>query len=318
MSDNVWPAPTFELLEFAGDKAAWLEARKRGVGASEVPAALGLSRWKTPLQLWAEKTGRAPVPNIDNEHMRRGRDLEPVVGEHFAEGTGMSLRRPSADPYYLVRDREKPYLQATPDFLVCLKGGGFGLMEAKSPGLRATDDWSGDDPPADPQYQLQAQLMVTGLSVGWVAALLLEPWGCVWKEFPAHAKFQEKMAERLAAFWRCVETESPPAEPTGRDVELLRELYPGDRPVKPMPMDSSWVLVWEEMASVQAALTAARKDTRSLYERRDALEAKVRAELKDAREGILEDGRSFKLTHYDRKAHRVAATTVHKLKLIGG
>ena len=39
------------------DKKEWLEAREKGLGGSEAPAALGLSRWKTPFQVWKDKRG---------------------------------------------------------------------------------------------------------------------------------------------------------------------------------------------------------------------------------------------------------------------
>ena len=34
----------------------WLALRKQGIGGSDAAAACGLSRWKSPLGLWLEKT----------------------------------------------------------------------------------------------------------------------------------------------------------------------------------------------------------------------------------------------------------------------
>ena len=36
----------------------WLAMRKAGIGGSDCAAAVGLSRWKSPFQLWSEKTDR--------------------------------------------------------------------------------------------------------------------------------------------------------------------------------------------------------------------------------------------------------------------
>ena len=38
----------------------WLEVRKRGIGSSDAAAAIGLSPYKSQLELWMEKTGRSP------------------------------------------------------------------------------------------------------------------------------------------------------------------------------------------------------------------------------------------------------------------
>ena len=35
----------------------WLEMRKNSVAGSEVAAVVDLSRWKTPFEVWGEKTG---------------------------------------------------------------------------------------------------------------------------------------------------------------------------------------------------------------------------------------------------------------------
>ena len=49
-------------------REAWLDRRRAGIGGSDVAALLGLSRWKTPLDVFLDKTGRSePIP--DNEPM---------------------------------------------------------------------------------------------------------------------------------------------------------------------------------------------------------------------------------------------------------
>lgn len=37
----------------------WLQIRNRGLGSSDAAAAIGLSPYKSPLELWLEKTGRS-------------------------------------------------------------------------------------------------------------------------------------------------------------------------------------------------------------------------------------------------------------------
>lgn len=55
----------------------WLLWRSQGITASDIPIILGLSPYKTPWQLWAEKVGRINAPDISNNpNVKRGVRLE--------------------------------------------------------------------------------------------------------------------------------------------------------------------------------------------------------------------------------------------------
>ena len=63
--------------------------RRKGIGASEAAAALGVCPWKSRFQLWAEKTGKADPPDLDAvEAVEWGDILEAVICETFAKRTG--------------------------------------------------------------------------------------------------------------------------------------------------------------------------------------------------------------------------------------
>ena len=73
----------------------WLQARKAGIGGSDIAALLGLSKYKTPLQLWMDKTGRADE-NFDADSLERmhwGTVLEDVVARHYADQRGVKVQR---------------------------------------------------------------------------------------------------------------------------------------------------------------------------------------------------------------------------------
>ena len=38
------------------DKLEWLKERQRGIGGSDVGAILGVNKWKTPFEVYLEKT----------------------------------------------------------------------------------------------------------------------------------------------------------------------------------------------------------------------------------------------------------------------
>jgi len=39
------------------DRQQWLEARKQGIGGSDAPTVAGINPWKSPVELYMEKTG---------------------------------------------------------------------------------------------------------------------------------------------------------------------------------------------------------------------------------------------------------------------
>ena len=50
-----------DLQSVESARQEWLQARKLGIGGSDVAAILGLSKYKSPYQLWLDKTSRAEV-----------------------------------------------------------------------------------------------------------------------------------------------------------------------------------------------------------------------------------------------------------------
>lgn len=79
----------------APDRATWLQARRSGIGGSDIAALLGQSPYRTPLALWAEKTGRAEdAPDAaTQERMHWGTVLEDIVARHYADTNGRRVQR---------------------------------------------------------------------------------------------------------------------------------------------------------------------------------------------------------------------------------
>jgi len=61
----------------------WHDERLRGIGGSDVGAALGVSPWKTQLELWSEKAGLVPDDFDGNEFTYWGEQLEQIVMERY-------------------------------------------------------------------------------------------------------------------------------------------------------------------------------------------------------------------------------------------
>ena len=72
-----------------------IESRKRGVGCSEILAALGKDPRTSRLELYMRKIGELPELDLsDNERVEAGDLLEPVIRELFARKIGHPITKP--------------------------------------------------------------------------------------------------------------------------------------------------------------------------------------------------------------------------------
>lgn len=79
----------------APTRSEFLARRSAGIGGSDLAALMGLSPYKTPFQLWQEKTGRFE-PDFSpeqEERMHWGTVLEDVVARHYADAKACKVQR---------------------------------------------------------------------------------------------------------------------------------------------------------------------------------------------------------------------------------
>ena len=64
------------------EREQWLLQRRAGLGGSDIGAILGLSPFRTPVDVYLEKTGRAPA-NEETLQMRFGTYAEEFVAQEY-------------------------------------------------------------------------------------------------------------------------------------------------------------------------------------------------------------------------------------------
>jgi putative phage-type endonuclease len=64
--------------------------RSKYIGGSDIGAILGLSKFRTPLEVWMEKTGKA-IKQLDSLPLRFGSFAEEFVASEYARSTGVEL-----------------------------------------------------------------------------------------------------------------------------------------------------------------------------------------------------------------------------------
>jgi len=76
----------------APDRGAWLADRKHGLGGSDIGAVFGLSPYRTPVDVWLDKTGRSEA-QAETLQMRFGIYAEEFVAKEYTAQTGNDVQR---------------------------------------------------------------------------------------------------------------------------------------------------------------------------------------------------------------------------------
>jgi putative phage-type endonuclease len=238
-------APTIDfsarlLGRFEPDSVAWHEARHGGLGGSDMAAVCGLDKWKSPLEVWYEKTG-CPVARRDDpvldEAALMGHILEPIAAQRFTDITGL----PAFEGPGTLQSVTHPWMLANLD-RVTEDGGLPGVVEAKSRSSYALPEWL-DGVPMGPMIQVQHYLAVTGWSFGYAVALIGGQRTIVHRVERDDALITDliKIGED---FMRYVHTDTPPpvdgSDATGK---LLDRLHT-DLVTDPLVADASEVEKW--------------------------------------------------------------------------
>lgn len=273
-----------------------LAARRNSIGASEAAAALGLSPWKTPYQLWREKMGM-DESEPENEAMYWGSVLEGVILQRYMKDHDIS-----------AMVTQESFSHPEFSWMTCtLDGSLFGrVIEAKT--ARSAEGW-GEPGSADvPQpylIQTQYQMLVTGYPVADVPVLI---GGSDYREYtvPEDKELQELILDGTSRFWNdYVLTKIAPDATTLPDVKLK---YGHKSVALPMEADARLIAFYEELAANSAAIKeleaksdAAKLEIMKALGERDTLMigGKVALTWKAAKPPLKFDAKAFEAAHPD-------------------
>jgi len=193
--------PVTVVGEEAHGSAAWLALRRTGIGGSDAAAALGVSTWMSPYELYLDKLGELP-DRVPNASMEWGHLLEPLIVQEYVRRTGRRVLRVAAT----FRSVSQPYMIADLDGLAEER-----IVEAKT--ARTADGWGepgSDDIPQPYLFQVQHYMAVCRKPVADVAVLIGGSDFRIY-EVPADRELQEMLIEGESLFWGHVQLRQPPA-----------------------------------------------------------------------------------------------------------
>ena len=185
------------------ERTEFLERRKSGIGGSDVAAVLGVSKWKTPYQLWLDKTSDT-VEEKESELLHFGQVLEQVIADEYARRNNVKVLRRNQ----LYRHADHPELIANIDRYVV----GGKILECKTCNAYASSKFGdgGDEVPDEYLLQVQHYMHVTGYHSADLAVLI---GGNEYRQFSLtyDADLAHYAADKCVEFWKSyVLTKTPP------------------------------------------------------------------------------------------------------------
>lgn len=113
----------------------WHCRRMSGIGGSEIAAVMGKNKYKTPHQLWLEKSFKVP-PFTGNAATLKGQILEDAVAKFYEEATGNAVEIDTTH----YRAEDAPWLCGNIDRKII----GGGILECKTSRRNPSDDETED------------------------------------------------------------------------------------------------------------------------------------------------------------------------------
>lgn len=155
-----------KILTTDMDKQSWIQERRSGIGGSDAGTIAGLNPWKSPVQLYLEKTGQIDDCCVANEEACYwGTALEDMVAREFSKRSGLKVRRRNA----ILQHPEHDFMLANVDRLIVGIEEG---LECKTASFYMKDKWKDGHVPDMYMAQIQHYMAVTGYKAWWLAVLI--------------------------------------------------------------------------------------------------------------------------------------------------
>jgi len=182
------------MLSIVQQTQEWITFRKTKIGASEAPAIMEVSPWKTPYQLWLEKLDL--IPNtFKSSAMERGLQMENEARVQFCLLTGHDV---------------KPEVRIHPkiDYMIASLDGitsdGKYAVEIKCPGPKDHGIAAEGVIPDKYYPQLQHQLEVCGLDM--IYYFSFDTHSNFLIKVERDDKYIKNMLNKEREFWDCVQS----------------------------------------------------------------------------------------------------------------
>ena len=197
----------------------WLEHRRLGIGGSDASAVCGINKYKSPVELWMDKTGQIP-PQEAGEAAYWGTQLETIVRAEFTKRTGIEVTKPNV----ILQSEEHPFMLANLDGTCEVPDVGTCIFEVKTASAYKAGEWE-DTIPDEYQLQIQHYMAVTGYAGAYIAVLI---GGNTfrWKFLERDEELISMLIELETDFWKHVlDCTPPPLDGSNASAKFLADRF---------------------------------------------------------------------------------------------
>lgn len=262
-------------------------ARALAIGGSDAAAAVGLSRYKTPVRLWQEKLGLVQREAYrETEAVHFGRVLEQIVADEFCRRKGVQVRRVNQTSI----SKSHPFMVGHVDRRIAKAKAG---LECKAAGWRMIKEWGEDGTDNIPiEYYIQClhYLAIFGFDI-WYCAVLLAGADYRIYEVQRDQSVINDLVEREEYFKLCLDTRTPPELKTLADAFAL---YPRD--------NGGDITATIEVQQLLEAFKNGKKEIKALKERLDGEQLALQAFMGPA--SVLVDTNGKQLASWKTQSQR--------------
>ena len=212
----------------------WLKYRNMGIGGSDVSVVCGVNKYKSPLELWMEKTGQKP-PDEAGESAYWGTRLESLIRDEFTIRTGIKV----INVNQMLKSKFYPFMLANLDGVCLCPTHGKCVFEAKTANAFKAGEWEDGSVPREYILQVQHYLCVTGYNGAYIAVLIGGN-TFKWKFIERDEEIISMLIRYERDFWMYVQ-DGVPLPPDGSKAcgDYLSRKYPNSKPLSKIKLPDS-------------------------------------------------------------------------------
>lgn len=241
--------PDVEVVDRPQDEAGFSASRLTGIGGTDIPAILGLSRFRTPFDVYASKL-RLVAPEPASEEAIMGKLLEPLLFRRLADVKGTRVLRVEA----AFRRKAEPFIVCNPDGFVLptMQDPEPAIAEGKTRSEFDRKKWGedeSDEVPDEERLQAEYYCEITRIP-RWVFPVFFGRNLVVFKG-KANPEIGRELVDTARKFWNeHVVPAVPPKPMTGDAAEAwLRARFPENVNAmrEPTPSELDLVRTWKTL-----------------------------------------------------------------------
>ena len=295
------------------NREQFLLDRKKGIGGSDVASIIGVSPFRTALEVYHDKT--SPELDLDepSENMKRGVRVEKYILQEYAERNEVDL----VSNIPTIVDKEHPFMRANIDARI--KDQNI-LIEAKST-KAPMSSWESGIPK---YYKAQVAYYAMLTDANYVEVpVLFSGWKYACFTYWRDVEYEASIKEAVIDFWQNHIVTNIPPNPTS--TEELMAAYPKLEEQKTIKADDN---IQEKVYQLQEA----QEQRKELEKQEKALKTQIQGYMGDA--SLLDAGfckvalKEIKSTRFNSNAFKekytelyqeyLNASSYRKLQFIGG